>query len=397
MDQQTYMKLLDRQADKEIEALQTELAEVNKSLHNMTNMVIDPNNENFANYVEDSIQHYKGKEVDLEEAIKVQKGLKQGYQTVITALTKRRSMSRAGTTSKPDIPNMSRSGRINNDTCMETTHGAQRSVLETIMEDSNTTTMPSTSTSTSTTTTSIKPRIIDDATASTTDMNINPDNLIGNVANITTTGVITNVTARSGEMTNDEDITILEHLSTPRTPPFKDSDDQNENKTSAIKGSNASDGGLTNVTSRDNSNAEGNINTYNDDAFDNINNSDDTNTIGSKSDTGKTDSVVDNSAKNQVNIQVTSVTNTSATSAGATPNTIQAPTTHASISKTDTNNPSNVGNNGSSVNTANDVTVRGITNEPVNQRKVVADLAELAENNNTDPIVATTTANIVTT
>ena len=253
MDQQTYMKLLGRQADKDIEALHTELADVNKSLHNMTNMVIDPDNENFANHVEDSIQHYKKTKIDLEEAIEVHKGLKQGYQTVITALTKHKSMSRTGTTSKPDIPSMSRSRRINNDTSMETTHGDQRSVLETIMEDSN---MPSTSTNTATITTSIKLRTSDDATASTTDMNINPDNLIGNVANITTTGVITDVTACSGDMTKDEDITILEHLSTPRTAPIKDSDDQNENTTSATKGSNASDGGLTNVASRDNSNAE---------------------------------------------------------------------------------------------------------------------------------------------
>ena len=197
---------------------------------------------------------------------------------------------------------------------MTNTHETQRSVLETFMEDNGTTAMSvditntsiaTASTNTAATATSIKARTGDDATASTIDMNINPDNLIGNVANITTTGVITNVTARSGEMTNDEDITILEHLSTPRTAPLKDSDDQNENTTSATEESNASDGGLTNVASRDNSNAEGNVHTYSDDAFDNINNSDDNNTVGTNSDTGKTDPVVDNSANNQVNTEST--------------------------------------------------------------------------------------------
>ena len=147
---------------------------------------------------------------------------------------------------------------------MKTTHETQRSVLETIMEDNDTTTMSvditntsiattstaaavssttilaaSASTNTAATATSTKARTGDDATASTININITPDDLIGNVANITTTDVITNVTARSGEMTNDEDITILEHLSTPRTAPLEDSEGQNENSTSATEDSNA--------------------------------------------------------------------------------------------------------------------------------------------------------------
>ena len=230
----------------------------------MTEMIIDPDKENFADHVEGSIQHYKQKKIDLEKGIKVQKDLKQGYQTVITTLTKQKSMSKTNTTSKPDIPNMSRSRRINNDTSMKTTHETQRSVLETIMEDNDTTTMSvditntsiattstaaavssttilaaSASTNTAATATSTKARTGDDATASTNNINITPDDLIGNVANITTTDVITNVTARSGEMTNDEDITILEHLSTPRTAPLEDSEGQNENSISATEDSNA--------------------------------------------------------------------------------------------------------------------------------------------------------------
>ena len=179
MDQATYMRLLSRQANKEIEALHNELAEVNKNLHNMTNMTLDPDNENFANHVKGSIQHFKQKKMDLEEGIKVQKDLKQGYETVITTLTKQKSMSKTDNTSKPDIPNRSRSGTINNDTSMRTTHETQRSVLETIMEDSNTTTMPSTSTNTATMATSTKARTGNDATASTINVNFTSDDLIG--------------------------------------------------------------------------------------------------------------------------------------------------------------------------------------------------------------------------
>ena len=114
MDQLQYMNiLLTRQADKEIDALHNELANVNKCLDNMTNMILDPDNENFADHVEGSIQHYKQKKIDLEEGIKVQKNLKQGYQTVITTLTKQNSMSKTNTTSKPDIPNISRTDLIN--------------------------------------------------------------------------------------------------------------------------------------------------------------------------------------------------------------------------------------------------------------------------------------------
>ena len=61
MDQETYMRLLSRQAIKEIVALHNKLADENKSLHNMTDMIIDPDNENFAAHVEGSIQHYKQK------------------------------------------------------------------------------------------------------------------------------------------------------------------------------------------------------------------------------------------------------------------------------------------------------------------------------------------------
>ena len=62
----------------------------------------------------------------------------------------------------------------------------------------------------------------------------------------------------------------------------------------------------------------------------------------------------------------------------------QAPVTAAPISKTDTNTPSNVVNNGNSVNTPNDVTVSVITNEPVNQGGIIPDPAEPVEDNNTD-------------
>ena len=241
MNQEAYMKLLTRQADKEIEALHNELADINKNLHNMTNIILDPDSENFAEHVEGSIEYYKQKKIDLEEGIKIQKDLKQGYQTVITTLTKQKSMS--------------------NETSMKTTHETQRSVLETIMEDSDSTTMSvditntsiattsiaaaissttilaaSTSTNTAATATSTKARTGNDATASTINMNITPDGLIGNVANITTTDVIKNVTARSGEMTNDEDKTILEHLSTPRTAPLEDSEGQNSTSATNFKG-----------------------------------------------------------------------------------------------------------------------------------------------------------------
>ena len=36
-------------------------------------MTLDPDNENFANHVKGSIQHFKQKKMDLEEGIKVQK------------------------------------------------------------------------------------------------------------------------------------------------------------------------------------------------------------------------------------------------------------------------------------------------------------------------------------
>ena len=161
MNQEAYMKLLTRQADKEIEALHNELEDIIKNLNNMTN-----------------IQYYKQKKIDLEEGIKIQTDLKQSYQTVITTLTKQKSMSK---------------------TNMKTTHETQRSVLETIMEDSNTTTMSVDITNTSIATTSIAAGQY----LSTINMNITPDDLIGNVANITTTDVSKNVTTRNDEMTND--------------------------------------------------------------------------------------------------------------------------------------------------------------------------------------------------